>query len=153
MSTTTPSLSSSPNRIIGTLFGAVYLLVGIIGFFWSTGTAFASPSVGGGHAIFGLFEVNPLHNVLHLIVGAALLIAGVSTASAAKATNTTIAVIYLLLGVVGFFLAAPDNGDSALNFLSLNTPDHFLHLASGLVLLVTGVGADKRARASRPAVA
>ena len=152
MSTTTPSLASSPNRIIGTLFGLGYLLVGILGFFWSTGTPFASPG-NGGNAIFGLFEVNPLHNVVHLIVGAALLVAGASTASAAKATNTTIAVVYLLLGVVGFFLAAPDNGQSALNFLSLNTPDHFLHLATGLVLLVTGLGADKRARAAQPAVA
>ncbi len=135
--------TASPNRIIGTLFGAVYLLVGLLGFFWTSGVPFAGPGDGSSNLIFGIFEVNPLHNVAHLLIGAALVIAGTSTAAASKATNTTIGAVYLLLGIAGFFLAA--NHGSSLNFLSLNTPDHFLHLASALVLLAVGLGADRRA--------
>jgi len=137
----TTGLTASPNRLVATVFGAVYLLVGLLGFFYTAGTPFAGPDTDGGNLILGIFEVNPLHNIAHLLIGAALLIAGLGTVSAAKGTNTTVGAVYLLLGIVGFFLAA--NHDSALNFLSLNTADHFLHLASAVVLLAVGLGADR----------
>ena len=77
----------SPNRIIATLFGAVYVLVGLLGFFWVNGVPFAGPG-DGGNAILGIFEVNPLHNIAHLLIGSALLIAGAGTAaSAIRATQ------------------------------------------------------------------
>ena len=142
-----PALLASPNRIIGVLFGAVYLLVGVIGFFYTGGTPLAGPDTDGGNLILGIFEVNPLHNAAHLLIGALLAIAGASTAYAAKNANLTVGAAYLLLGIAGFFLAA--NHDSPLNFLSLNTPDHFLHLGSALILLATGLGADRGVRASR----
>lgn len=136
-------LGASPNRIVATVFGIVYLLVGLLGFFWTSGVPFAGPGNGSSNLILGIFEVNPLHNVAHLLIGIALLIAGTANVSAAKSTNTTIGAVYLLLGIVGFFLAA--NHNSAWNFLSLNTPDHFLHLASAAVLLAVGLGADRSA--------
>ena len=137
-----PAFHRSPNRIIATLFGSVYVLVGFLGFFWTSGVPFAGPG-NGSNAILGIFEVNPLHNMVHLLVGVALLIAGTGTAAAAKAANSTVGAVYLLLGIVGFFLAAPDGGRSPINFLSLNTADQVLHLASALVLLATGLGADR----------
>lgn len=146
---TGPTIGSSPNRLLATIFGAVYLLVGLIGFFWTSGVPFAGPGNGSSNLILGIFEVNPLHNVAHLLIGAALLIAGTSNVSAAKATNTTIGAVYLLLGIVGFFLSA--NHNSPINFLSLNVPDHFLHLASAIVLLAVGLGADRAVRGSRAA--
>ena len=138
----------SPNRIIATLFGAVYVLVGLLGFFWVNDVPFAGPG-DGSNAIFGLFEVNPLHNIAHLLIGSALLIAGAGTAASARAANSTVGALYLLLGVVGFFLTAPDGGNSPINFLSLNVPDHILHLASALLLLATGLGADRGATRER----
>jgi hypothetical protein len=138
----------SPNRIIATLFGAVYVLVGLLGFFWVNDVPFAGPG-DGGNAILGIFEVNPLHNVVHLLIGAALLIAGAGTAASARAANSTVGALYLLLGVVGFFLTAPDGGRSPINFLSLNVPDHILHLATALLLLATGLGADRGATRAR----
>lgn len=138
----------SPNRIIATLFGAAYVLVGLLGFFWVNDVPFAGPG-DGSNAIFGIFEVNPLHNIAHLLIGAALLIAGAGTAASAKAANSTVGALYLLLGVVGFFLTAPDGGRSPINVLSLNVPDHILHLASALLLLATGLGADPGATRAR----
>ena len=142
------AFTASPNRIVGVLFGAVYLLVGLLGFFWTQGVPFAGPG-DGTNAIFGLFEVNPLHNVAHLLIGAALVIAGSGTAASARSANTTVGALYLLLGIVGFFLSTPGGGESPINFLSLNTADHVLHLASALLLLATGLGADRGATRER----
>jgi hypothetical protein len=135
MSTATTPLSKSPNRIVATVFGAVYVVVGLLGFLVTGGVAFLATQ---GGLLLGIFAVNPLHNVAHLLIGAALVIAGLSGVTPARGTNLTIGAVYLLLGVVGFFLVG-----SALNILALNTADHFLHLASAIVLLGVGIGADK----------
>lgn len=126
----------SPNRLLATVFGAVYVVVGVLGALVSGGLQFATTQ---GGLLLGVFEVNPLHNVAHVLIGAALLIAGLSNAAAAKTVNTVIGAFYLLLGLVGFFIVG-----SALNILALNTADHVLHLASAVVLLGAGLAADKR---------
>ncbi|MEL4319304.1 DUF4383 domain-containing protein [Leifsonia sp. YIM 134122] len=133
-------MNSSPNRIVGVIFGAVYLLVGVLGFFVTSGVDFVATR---GGLLLGIFEVNPFHNIAHLLIGAVLLIGGLSSVKAAKGVNTVIGAAYLLLGIVGFFLA----GTSA-NILALNTPDHFLHLASAILLLGVGLGAERSVRSN-----
>ena len=128
-------MKSSPNRLLATIFGAVYLLVGLIGFFVTSGVGFVSTQ---GGLLLGIFEVNPLHNVAHLLIGAALLSAGLASVPAAKTVNIVIGAAYLLLGIVGFFIA-----NTPANVLALNTPDHFLHLASAIVLLAVGLSTDR----------
>ena len=137
-------MRNSPNRLVATIFGAVYILVGLLGFAVTGGVGFVATS---GGLLLGIFEVNPLHNIAHLLIGAVLLIAGLTRVAAAKAANTTIGAVYLLLGIVGFFLVG-----TGANILALNTPDHFLHLVSAIVLLGVGLAADKTVR-SRSAVA
>ena len=133
-------MRTSPNRLLGTIFGAVYLLVGLLGFAVTGGIGFLATK---GGLLLGIFEVNPLHNIAHLLIGAALLIAGLSSVAAAKGVNTTVGAVYLLLGIVGFFLVGTN-----LNILALNTADHFLHLASAIVLLGVGLAGDKSTRAA-----
>ncbi|AZS38067.1 hypothetical protein CVS47_02718 [Microbacterium lemovicicum] len=135
-------MRQSPNRLVAVIFGAVYVLVGLLGFAFTGGVGFIATQ---GGLLLGIFEVNPLHNIAHLLIGAALLIAGLSNARAAKGVNITVGAVYLLLGIVGFFIGSPDN---ALNILALNVPDHFLHLASAVVLLGVGLSADKDVRAA-----
>lgn len=136
-------MRTSPNRLLATVFGAVYVLVGLLGFVVTGGVTFLATQ---GGLLLGIFEVNPLHNVAHVLIGAALLIAGLSTVPAAKSVNTVVGAAYLLLGIVGFFLVG-----TAANVLALNTPDHFLHLGSAIVLLGVGLGAEKSARNSATA--
>ncbi|MGJ4845473.1 MULTISPECIES: DUF4383 domain-containing protein [unclassified Leifsonia] len=131
-------MRTSPNRLVATIFGAVYLVVGLLGFAYTGGVGFVATK---GGLILGIFEVNPLHNIAHLLIGAALLIAGLTRVAAAKAVNTTVGAVYLLLGIVGFFLVG-----TGANILALNTPDHFLHLVSAIVLLGVGLGAEKTVR-------
>ena len=131
-------MRNSPNRIVATVFGAVYVLVGLLGFAVTGGVGFIATQ---GGLLLGVFEVNPLHNVAHLLIGAALLIAAFASVAASKVVNATIGGAYLLLGIVGFFLAG-----TAANILALNTPDHFLHLASAIVLLGVALGFERSAR-------
>ena len=131
-------MRSSPNRLVATIFGAVYILVGLLGFAVTGGVAFIATE---GGLLLGIFEVNPLHNIAHLLIGAALLIAGIVSARAAKIVNIVVGATYLLLGIVGFFLVG-----TALNILALYTFDHFLHLASAIVLLGVGLAAERGTR-------
>lgn len=136
-------MSQSPNRLVATIFGAVYLLVGVLGLFVAGGNFIGQE----GGLLLGIFQVNHLHNIAHLLIGAALLTAGLRSTPAAKGTNTTVGAVYLLLGIVGFFIAG-----TAANILALNTADHILHLASAIVLLGAGLALDKNATTARPAV-
>ena len=136
-------MRTSPNRLLGTVFCAVFVLVGLLGFAVTGGIGFIAT---GGGLLHGIVAVNPLRNVAHLLIGAALLIAGLSNVSAAKAVNSTVGAVYLLLGIVGYFIFS-----SALNRLALTTADHYLHLASATLLL--GVGAQRCARVTAAAPA
>jgi hypothetical protein len=57
------------NRTVAAVFGVVYLIAGLTGFI------LASP-------LFGLFEVNALHNVVHVAIGALLLWAMMNASTA-----------------------------------------------------------------------
>jgi hypothetical protein len=129
----TSTTGKSLNQLLGTVFGAVYVLVGVLGFFVDS-DGFAATT---GGKLLGIFEVNPLHNIAHILIGAALLVAAKSLASA-RAVNSTVGAAYLLLGVLGLFIL-----DSSANILALNGADNALHFASALVLLGVGLGADK----------
>ena len=130
-------MRTSPNRLVAVIFGAVYLVVGLLGFAVTGGVSFLATE---GGLLLGIFMVNPAHNVTHLLIGAALLVSGLASVRAAKGANTVVGAAYLLLGIVGFFLVG-----TAANVLALNTFDHFLHLASALVLLAVGLSADRSA--------
>lgn len=131
-------MSKSPNRLLATVFGAVYLLIGLLGFAYTGGVGFFATS---GGFILGLFEVNIFHNVAHLLIGAALLIAGLSNIPAARATNITIGAAYLLLGIAGLFLVGTE-----VNILAINAADNVLHFASAALLLAVGLGAERGIR-------
>ena len=130
-------MTQSPNRLVGTIFGVVYLLVGLAGFVVTGGVSFAATE---GEPLI-VFEVNPLHNIVHLLIGAALLIAARSSVRAAKGMNTTVGAVYLLVGILGLFLV----GSSA-NILALNGADNVLHFASAILLLGVGLAADTSRR-------
>ena len=127
-------MRTSPNKLLATVFGAVYLLVGLAGFAVTSGIGFFATQ--GANLI--IFAVNPLHNVIHLAIGAALLFAGLKSVPAARSVNTTVGAVYLLVGIVGLFLL-----DSAANIIALNGADNVLHLASAILLLGVGLSQDK----------
>lgn len=128
-------MRTSPNRLLGVIFGAAYVLIGVLGFTVTSGVGFFATR---GGLLLGIFEVNIFHNVVHILIGAALLIAGLSTVRAASTVNSVVGAAYLVLGLAGLFLVG-----TALNILALNVADNVLHFASAAVLLAVGLGADK----------
>lgn len=128
-------MRKSINRTVATVFGVIYLLVGLLGFLFTSGVGFAAPE---GGLLLGIFEVNPLHNIVHLLIGAVLLYAGMKSTEAARQANIGVGAAYLLVGILGLFIAGTDA-----NFLALNTADHFLHFGSALLLLIVGLTQDK----------
>ena len=115
-------------RRFAQVFGAVYILVGVVGFVLTGFGGFAGSTPGG---TIVLFDVNPLHNIVHLGVGAAWL-ASSTRVDWARTVSLVIGAVYLLVGVLGLFLA----GDDSLNILALNQADNLLHLVSGALALV-----------------
>jgi hypothetical protein len=129
------------NQTFGYLFGAVYIIVGAVGFFVTGGIDFAATS--GDDLI--IFEVNPLHNVAHLAVGALLFLGALGGLAASRAINGLIGVAYLALGVLGFFLQ-----DESVNVLAVNDADNVLHIVTALLALGVALFADRKRRSGIP---
>ncbi|MGH3897751.1 MAG: DUF4383 domain-containing protein [Pseudonocardiaceae bacterium] len=123
------------NKAVGIGFGAIYVLVGLLGFFVTGISGFASTD---GGLLLGLFMVNPLHNIVHVLVGALLIIGGFASITSNRRINTTVGAVYLLVFILGLVVQG-----STANILALNTVDHGLHLASALLLAGVGLGADR----------
>lgn len=120
----------SLNQKFGGLFGAIYLLVGILGFFVTSGVDFMATR-GEDLIIFG---VNPLHNVVHLVVGLLFLGGAAAGVRAARSINMLLGIVLLLLGIAGFFLV-----DSSANIIALDFEDNFLHLGTAVLALAVSM--------------
>jgi len=115
---------------ICTIVGVVFIIVGIAGFLL--------PGLLGAH-------LSTIHNVIHLVSGAIALYLGLKgTEGAARTFCRVFGIVYLLLGVAGFFLGTGDDKMwTVLPGLMLGTVDHIIHVALGAVFLVGGfVGAS-----------
>ncbi|SFF25829.1 DUF4383 domain-containing protein [Blastococcus tunisiensis] len=114
-------------EILGLAFGAIYLLIGIIGFFITGFDDFFAHDTG--ETLLG-FEINGMHNVVHIVIGAAGLALS-NTLSGARTYGWLLAVGYGAAFVYGLF-AVGETWD----FLSLNWADNWLHLGTVIVGLV-----------------
>jgi hypothetical protein len=130
------------------IVGAVFLLVGVLGFIPGLTGNFDQLHFAGHESeamLLGLFQVSALHNIVHLLFGAAG-IALARTATGARPFLLYGGIIYLVLFVYG--LVVPQ--DSAGNFVPLNGFDNVLHLLLGvgmvaLALILTKGHAKARA--------
>jgi hypothetical protein len=135
---------ATPARLYATLVGAVLVIAGIVGFFYSS--SFGSP--GNVDEVFGVLDVNGWHNLFHIATGAVgLLVAGF----AARQYSLLLGLLYLAVAAWGFVIGS---GDSILDVIPINTADTILHLVLGalgiLAFLATPSGSTPAA--SRPGV-
>lgn len=126
-------------RVVAVGLGVLYLALGTFGFLWTGFEAWVEPDT---DAFVLVFRLNPSHNLVHLAIGAALVVAGAGRAGTARSVVALVGAAYLAVGVAGFWVTgAPD-----WNVLALNTADNLLHVATGVVALLaaaapTGVSA------------
>ena len=133
--------AASPARLYATVVGAVLTIAGIIGFFYSS--SFGSP--GNVDAIFGLFDVNGWHNVLHLATG----LLGLAAAGyAARTYALAFGLLYVVVALWGFIIGS---GDSILGIIPVNTADNVFHLVIGVLGLAAGAATQAAGRTRRAA--
>ena len=144
---TTGRAARSPVQAAAALVGAVFLLVGILGFIPGITTGYDSLGAAGreSHAeLLGVFQVSVLHNIVHLLFGAAGL-AMARTASGARTYLVGGGAVYLVLWLYGLLV---DKTSSA-NFVPLNTADDWLHFVLGLGMIALGVVLGRRTTTAR----
>ena len=134
--------AAGPATMFAWVFGAIFVIVGIWGFLL---TGFDNWAATDTNETVLWFEVNPLHNVVHLLVGGALLAGAAGGERGARAITMLVAVTYTIVGIVGFFATGTD-----WNVLALNTADNWLHLGTA-ALGFLAVMASSSQRVDEPA--
>lgn len=107
---------------VAIVFGIIFIAIGVLGFV---------PAVTPGGLLAGIFEVDKLHNYVHLAVGIIALIAA-SKASYAKLFFQVFGVLFAAVTVAGFVRA----GD--LWFMHGNMADNYFTLVIAVIALYLG---------------
>jgi hypothetical protein len=119
---------------LAAVFGVVFILVAIVGFIAPGGMAMQPTDPATAAKALGMFPVNVLHNVVHLLFGIWGLAASRSW-SGSKSYFTIVGVIYLVLTIVGFL------SPSGFGFVPLGGNDIWLHGVLAIAMLGIGLSA------------
>ncbi|MFC7929243.1 DUF4383 domain-containing protein [Streptomyces cinereoruber] len=138
MTTHTPSSRNArtPVQQAALAVGAVFLLVGVLGFVPGITTHYDTMEFAAHHSeakLLGIFQVSVLHNIVHLLFG----VAGLALARSAGTARNYLVVggaVYLVLWLYGMFI----DHDSAANFVPVNTADNWLHFFLGIGMIALG---------------
>ena len=113
-------------KTFGIIFAVVFILIGILGFI---------PVLAPGGKLLGLFEVDALHNIVHLLSG---ILAGAAVLSGdikyMKLYFQIFGIVYALVTILGFVLSGN------LYFMMVNMADNILHLVIAAASLYIGFG-------------
>ena len=99
--------------------GGVLVLIGVLGF------VMPSP-------LLGLFEVNTLHNIIHLVSGALTLVAASQGIGAMRTWGRIFGLVYLAVAIAGFV------DPTLFGLMHVNLPDNLLHIALAVIFLYIG---------------
>ena len=114
------------------VLGIILVLVGLLGFF--------------NNPVLGVFAVNPVHNVAHIVTGLVLLAGAYSSLGSSLALKI-IGVVYAILAIIGFFMVM----DGMMLGMAMNDADKWLHVVLAIVILIAGFALpdeDARLRAA-----
>ncbi|MEV0195601.1 DUF4383 domain-containing protein [Nonomuraea sp. NPDC050691] len=132
----------TPVQLAALIVGAVFLLVGVLGFIPGITTHYSAIAFAGhdsGALLVGVFQVSILHNIVHLLFGIAGIVLS-RTWNGARGFLIGGGVIYLLLWIYGLLVAK----ESAANFVPLNTADDWLHFLLGVGMIALGFLLSRR---------
>ena len=122
--------------------GAVFLVVGLLGFVPGITTNYDQLTFAGHHsnaALLGIFNVSILHNLVHLAFG----IAGIALARTFNSARSYLiggGVVYLVLFIYGRVI----DHDSSANFVPVNDADNWLHLGLAVAMIALGAVLGRR---------
>lgn len=127
------------------LTGAVFLLVGILGFIPGITTNYGDMAFAGDGSeaeLLGIFQVSILHNIVHLAFG----VAGLALARTWDGARNFLiggGVIYLALWILGLVGGA--------DWIPTNSADDWLHLVLGIGMLGAGLALGRERRTAATA--
>ena len=126
---------------VGPIIGGFYVLIGIAGFFV---TGFGNFLANTPDELLG-FSVNPMHNLVHIAIGAFLIAMTTGFSSAtAEGAMMGVGLFYVTAFVIG--VIAPDN----LTIISMSGAgdlENLNHIVNGTVLLTIGLLSSGRTQA------
>jgi len=139
---TAKEYGKSPAEWYCVVAGAALLVAGIWGFFlgdlgWNSGTSLQGPEV------WGLFEINGWHTVVHVASGLVLL-AAAAKLDTARFIALAFGVVYAVVAVLGFA-----DGNDVANVLPVNTADNLLHTGLAGAGLAAYFASEARHRLAR----
>ncbi|RDI46543.1 DUF4383 domain-containing protein [Aquicella lusitana] len=111
-------------RIIAVIFGIAFIFAGVAGFL---------PSLAPDGFLLGYFQVNAMHNLVHIISGVIAIMAATSH-KYSRLYFQVFGIIYAIVTIIGF----ARNGDLSFIMMQFNTADNILHLVIALVALYLG---------------
>jgi hypothetical protein len=138
---------ASPARLYCLLVGGVLVIAGIIGFFYEASFATGDEVVS--DDVFGILAVNGWHNLVHITIGAVLLLAA---GTAARPAAMFVGILYIVLCVLGFIATGDDgigfiaeNG-TLIKIVPVNDEDSVLHLILGITGVIAALATRPMAR-------
>ncbi|VXC34817.1 conserved membrane hypothetical protein [Arthrobacter sp. 9V] len=146
-STNSPARTRSNIQRAAQIVGAVFLLVGVLGFIPGITSNYETLSFAGHDSdalLLGIFQVSILHNIVHLLFG----VAGILMArTPGQSRNYLIGggAVYLVLWIYGLLI----DQESSANFVPVNNADNWLHLLLGVGMLALGLALSRRTSTTR----
>jgi|SRR5215208_244774 len=126
---------------LAAVFGVVFILVAIVGFLVPGGMAMQPADPMTAPKALGIFPVNLLHNIVHLLFGIWGLAASRSW-DGSKQFFIVVGIIYAILTVVGFL------SPTGFGFVPMGGADIGLHCVLAIVMLAIGFTAKPVASAA-----
>jgi hypothetical protein len=118
---------------VAPFFGLLYITIGIVGFFV---TGFGNFVQNTGDTLIG-FHINPMHNLVHLLIGSFLvLMATRASVAAAEGAVMGVGLFYIVAFVIG--ATAKDNL-TIISMYGYGDLENFNHLVNGVALLSLGL--------------
>jgi uncharacterized protein DUF4383 len=114
-------------KTMAVLFGVILLVVGVLGFV---------PGVTKDEMLLGIFHVNTIHNIVHLLSGAVALFCGMTSVGASRNYFRIFGIVYGAVAVLG--LMHMREHTNLLGLISNNDATTYLHIAIAAVSLILG---------------
>ena len=125
------------------LIGGAYVAVGIVGFFITGFGNFLTDT--GDTLLFGFASINPMHNLVHVLIGAFLIAMTRFSSATTEGALMGVGLFYIVAFVIG--VSAPDN----LTIIAMNGAgdgENLVHIVTGVTALTAGLISSARSEAA-----
>jgi hypothetical protein len=112
---------------LSTWFGVIFLLLGVLGFI---------PGITNDQGmLLGIFHVDAIHNIIHIVFGLLAFWMSMSGEMGAKNYFKVVGIVFGLIAILGFF-----QGDSEMliGLFNNNMADTWLHIVMAVIALYVG---------------